>query len=123
MPIAVLKKQPDMEDLIKDHIGQQIFEQLDVKSLINCKQVNKSWKALINNKKIICFKIIKLNSNAPATSIRKILQKLDMESAIKIINDMRKTYKWFPASNMEINPRRFACMYLFRVLVCSLILI
>ena len=103
-----------MEDLIKDHIGQQIFEQLDVKSLINCKQVNKSWKALINNKKIICFKIIKLNSNAPATSIRKILQKLDMESAIKIVNDVCKIYKWFPASNMEINPRRFACMYFFK---------
>ena len=112
MPIAVLKKQLAMENLFKDQIGHQIFEQLDVKSLINCKKVTKSWKAFLDNKKIICFRIIKLKSNASTISIRKILQQIDMESAIKLVNDVCKTYKWFPASNMEINPERFARMYL-----------
>ena len=42
------------------HITDQIFKQLDSKSLKNCKEVAKSWQEVINNKNLSWIQIINI---------------------------------------------------------------
>ena len=51
-----------MEDLITifPHIIQQIFEQLDNKSLANCREVAKSWQEYIDNKNLSWIRIVNI---------------------------------------------------------------
>ena len=48
------------EVLLRFHyVGQQIFEQLDNKSLVKCREVARSWQQFIDNKKLSWIRIIK----------------------------------------------------------------
>ena len=40
------------------HLGVQIFQELDVGSLLNCKQVSRSWKSFIETEKPLNDKIV-----------------------------------------------------------------
>ena len=40
------------------HVTEQIFEQLDQKSLSNCKEVSKSWKEIIDHKNLPWIQIV-----------------------------------------------------------------
>ena len=42
------------------HVTEQIFEQLDQKSLSNCKEVSKSWKEIIDHKNLPWIQIVNL---------------------------------------------------------------
>ena len=54
-----------MEELIArfSHIVKQIFEQLDNKSLTNCREVSKSWKKFIDERNMSWVRIV----NIPTT--------------------------------------------------------
>ena len=41
-----------------DHITKQIFMQLDKKSLVNCREVSKSWQKYIDDKNFPWIQII-----------------------------------------------------------------
>ena len=41
------------------HISEKIFENLDIKSLKNCRVVSKSWQECIDNRDILWIKIAK----------------------------------------------------------------
>ena len=53
-----------MEDLIQrfPHIAEQILEQLDNKSLANCKTVSDSWQNFIEDRNFTWIRITKLPS-------------------------------------------------------------
>ena len=44
------------------HVSQQIFEQLDIKSLKDCREVTKSWQKSINRKNLIWLQNINIPS-------------------------------------------------------------
>ena len=48
------------------HITEQIFENLDSKSLKNCREVSKSWQICIDNRNILWNKMVKKNSGNKA---------------------------------------------------------
>lgn len=51
-----------MEYLIEGfpHIAEQIFEQLDNKSLTKCREVNKVWKSFIDERNYSWIRIVKI---------------------------------------------------------------
>jgi len=51
-----------MEDLITRfaHIAHQIFEQLDNKSLVNCREVVKTWQRYIDDKNLVWKRIVNI---------------------------------------------------------------
>ena len=48
------------------HITEQIFENMDSKSLKNCREVSKSWQICIDNRNILWNKMVKKNSGNKA---------------------------------------------------------
>ena len=42
-----------------DHLGKQIFDSLDDKSLVKTKEVTRSWKTFVENQKFLYTRIIR----------------------------------------------------------------
>ena len=83
------------------HIGQKIFHQLDIQSLAKCNEVSQFWKDFIYREKISSFQRIKVYSNLPDASIRKILRKSDSNQATELANNVTLVFK-------EVSWRGFA---------------
>ena len=41
------------------HIFEKIFDELDNKSLMNCRKVSATWRSFLENEKIVCLRRIK----------------------------------------------------------------
>ena len=88
-----------------DHLGRNIFEKLDNLTLVKCKEVTRQWNLFIDSKKIGLLKVIKIKSNAPEEYIKKMLRRLNSDSAKQFANDVCRIYGQFPSGTGEINPR------------------
>ena len=86
------------------HLGQNIFEKLDDLTLLKCKEVTRTWKTFIDFEKIVVLKVVEIKSNAPRVSIKKILHRLDSDSAKQFADDVCQIYGRFPSGTGEINP-------------------
>ena len=58
------------------HVAEQIFEQLDKKSLKNCREVAKSWQQCIDNKNLSWNQIIKIPTVLKNEDTLKVCTKL-----------------------------------------------
>ena len=87
------------------HLGQNIFEKLDDLTLVKCKKVTRQWNLFIDSKKIGLLKVVKIKSNAPEVYIKKMLRRLNSDSAKQFANDVCRIYGQFPSGTGEINPR------------------
>ena len=76
-----------MEDLFIrfPHIAQQIFENLDNKSLTNCREVTRSWKQFIDNKKLTWFRICEKYCPNEGSTILHIAAKTGQTEMFEII--------------------------------------
>ena len=79
------------------HISEQIFKNLDVKSLENCREVSKMWQNCIDNKKILWNEIIKIKGCNEAfqlackNGITKLVEILLQKSSEFVIDYNAKT--------------------------------
>ena len=95
-----------MEEVLSrfGHLGQNIYEKLDHLTLLKCKEVTRTWKTFIDFEKIVVLKVVEIKSNAPRVSIKKILHRLDSDSAKQFADDVCQIYGRFPSGTGEINP-------------------
>ena len=75
------------------HLGKQMFNNLDIQSLKNCREVSQSWEDFIHHEKILSYQSIKFYSNLPVASIRKILRKSDSSQAAILVDNVKMVYK------------------------------
>lgn len=102
------------------HLGRNIFEKLDDLTLMKCKEVTRQWNLFIDSKKIGLLKVIKIKSNAPEEYIKKMLQRLNSDSAKQFANDVCRIYGQFPSGTGEINPGNRGYFYTSTTLHCAI---
>ena len=95
-----------MEEVLSrfGHLGQNVFEKLDDLTLLKCKEVTRTWKTFIDVEKIAVLRVVEIKSNAPRAFIKKILNRLDSDSAKQFADDVCRIYGYFPSGTGEINP-------------------
>ena len=94
-----------MEEVLSrfGHLGKQIFEKLDVLTLLKCKQITRPWNLFIDIEKIAVLRVVRIKTNAPRTCIKKILRRLDSDSAKQFAFDVCHIYGRFPSGTGKIN--------------------
>ena len=75
------------------HLGENIFQNLDSKSLIKCKEVKRTWKNLIKVDKCSYFRVIQWYTNCSESLMRKIAEKSG--GAIIILSILHEIYSNF----------------------------
>ena len=75
------------------HIGQQIFEELDNKSLSSCLEINNLWQKFINEKKILQINLLKKHTHIKSSILKKALSNKDFETVQKLASYSMKVYK------------------------------
>ena len=84
-----------MEEVLKRflHLGDNIFQNLDSKSLIKCKEVKRTWKNFIKVDKCSYFRVIQWYTNCSESLMRKIAE--ESGGAIIILSIIREIYRNF----------------------------
>ena len=75
------------------HLGDNIFQSLDSKSLIKCKEVKRTWKNFIKVDKCSYFRVIQWYTNCSEPLMRKIAE--ESGGAIIILSIIREIYSNF----------------------------
>ena len=68
------------------HLGEQILENLDNQSLLECKQVSKQWSDFINETKALPIKLLQEYTFIPVAQLKKSLQNHDKRIIQKLAN-------------------------------------
>ena len=70
-----------MDEILRrfQHIGEQIFEELDNKSLAICRQADRSWKTFIDDQKFSWIRKIRFCSLDSKEPLEKILKKTKLD--------------------------------------------
>ena len=70
-----------MEEILKrfQHIGVQIIEELDNKSLATCRQAYRSWKTFIDDQKFLWIRKIRFCSLDSKEPLEKILKQTKLD--------------------------------------------
>ena len=92
------------------HVTEQIFEQLDQKSLSNCKEVSKSWKEIIDHKNLPWIQIVnvpKIVENGE-TYLHHAAKTGQSEMFVKILEG--ETVK-NPKNNSKATPFHHVCFH------------
>ena len=65
-----------MDEILRrfQHIGEQIFKELDNKSFAKCRKADRSWKTFIDNQKFLWIRIIRFCSLDSKERPKKILK-------------------------------------------------
>ena len=95
--------QSKMEEvLVRFHqVGKRIFEELDNKSLTNCREVDESWRGFIDDEKTVPFRIIKSLTNVHESYLNKNFGKLDLDTVKELVIDFQHVYRDF--NNIQRN--------------------
>ena len=76
------------------HIGEQILEKLDDKSLFKCQKVSRPWQEFIaeNTKiqKVLAIEVLQKNTLIPKTSLKKSMHKHDLKTVQKYLGIVHK---------------------------------
>ena len=81
-----------MEEVLSrfPHLGEKIFQKLDSKTLINCKEVNETFKNFLKIEKSSYFRVIQWYTNCSESLMRKIVKKSG--AAIIIVSILREIF-------------------------------
>ena len=75
------------------HVGQQIFEELDFKSLSDCLEINNLWQNFINEKKILQINLLQKHTKIKPSILKKTLSNKNFETVQKLASYSMKVYK------------------------------
>ena len=68
------------------HLGEQILENLDNQSLLECKQVSKQWSDFLNETKALPIKLLQKYTFIPVAKLKKSLRNHDKRIIQKLAN-------------------------------------
>ena len=99
--VSVSKQQLIMDEALTrfPHLGDRIFKKLDSKSLINCKEVNRTFKNFMKVEKKSYLRVIQWYTNCSKSLMRKIVEKSG--AAIIILSILREIYGYFPTGTKQ----------------------
>ena len=88
MQVQIMKRKGYLDEIFWKfpHIGEQIIEKLDNKSLVKCKEVNALWLNFINEGKAVMIRIIQQMICIETESVRKQLQNLNFDTLKRIVD-------------------------------------
>ena len=86
-----------------DHIGEQIFEELDSQTLSKCGFVGKTWKLFLEEGKVQPFQIIKAYTNVDEQYLRKRIEKINVETAKELATGVRNIYQFYLKRGGKVN--------------------
>ena len=66
------------------HLAEDIFENLNCFSLLQCKLVARDWRGFITDQKFYYFQLIKTLTNCSDESLKKIFPKRNWEAAVEL---------------------------------------
>ena len=83
--VEIFKRKHNIEELFWrfPHIGEQILEEIDNRSVANCQQVNKWWCNFVHNGKSLLIRKIQRHVCISKEKFRKSLNKLSLEVLTK----------------------------------------
>ena len=81
------------------HLGDKILKKLDSKSLINCKEVNRTFKDFMKVEKRSYLSAIKWYTNCSESLMMEIVEKYG--AAIIILSILREIYGYFPIGTKQ----------------------
>ena len=103
------------------HIGEQILEKLDDKSLFKCQKVSKPWQEFITeNKKVLkvlSIEVLQKNTLIPKGILKKSMHKHDLKIVQKLANCAINEGKGMAAHN--ITPRVWQASLVYHILYCK----
>ena len=90
-----------MDDLFErfPHLKEKMFEQLDYKSLLLCKEVKQTWNKAINFEKTSYLKIIKYHTKCRDELLEEILESCN--SPIILVSIINGIFKNFPKGTKQ----------------------
>ena len=72
------------------HLGENIFQKLDSKSLIKCKTVNRTFNNFLKVEKSSCFRVIQWYTNCSETLMKEVVKKSG--GAIIVVSVLREIF-------------------------------
>ena len=94
---SLANQQPDCQQLIMEeiltrfpHLGENILKELDSKSLINCKEVDRTFKNFMKVERKSYFRVIQRYTNCSESLMRKIVKKYG--TAIIAVSVLREIF-------------------------------
>ena len=92
-----------MEEIIFrfPHLAEQIFEELDNYSFIQCKVISPSWKNFIEESKFSYIRLIKTVTNCSKKEVEKTFPKANVEETRRLASDVTKVYNELLKVNVD----------------------
>ena len=92
--VETIKRKNHIEEIFWrfPHIGTQILEKLDNKSLVNCREISTWWKKFVDSEKTLWIQQIQENISMSNPSVKKTLQKENRETLQKLANSSKKSF-------------------------------
>ena len=90
-----------MEEVILrfPHLAEQISDNLDNKSLVNCKKVSREFKDFMNSEKFYYYRIIQEYTNCSDELMKNLVK--NVESAIEVTFDLQEIFKKLPRGTRQ----------------------
>ena len=90
-----------MEEVILrfPHLAEQISDNLDNKSLVNCKKVSREFKDFMNFDKFYYYRIIQEYTNCSDKLMKNLVK--NIESAIEVTLDLQEIFKKLPRGTRQ----------------------
>ena len=83
------------------HIGEKILLSLDFQSLINCKEVNRHWKKIMESENPCYLKIIKHYTECSDETLKNVLKKSG--AAIVLVSILYEIFRKFARGTKQRN--------------------
>ena len=98
-----------MDEILRrfQHIGEQIFEELDNKSFAKCRKADRSWKTFIDNQKFLWIRIIRFCSLDSKEPLKKILK----QTKLKVVKELAEQALGLCFGNEEFRKKAGHILY------------
>ena len=92
--VEAIKRKNHVEEIFWrfPHLGTRIFEKLDNTSLVNCREISKWWKIIVDSDKALWIQQIQEHISMLNPSVKKTLQKENRETLQKLANSSKKSF-------------------------------
>ena len=74
------------------HLTDQIFEKLDNVSLTKCRKISNWWQYMIDNRKEVWIRKIKIHINCSQAYVKSILRKKNTETLAVLANEIQQLW-------------------------------
>ena len=90
-------------------VAQQLFEELDIKSLVNCKNVDRTWQQFLHGQKFYLVRKVVFLSKSPESDWQTIFRQINHEVVTEFALVVSKFFRENPNETKQ-TPMHFIAM-------------